>query len=82
MISITKTTPSSIHLQVGDRTIKVCGESFMRGFGSPDFIIDVSSIRHWDVPNQAVAVTDDERKMIVQYLLDELTRRNWAVTAE
>lgn len=82
MISILKTTPSSITLQVEDKTIKVLGESFARGFGSPDFIIDINSINTWNIPNENVLVTEEERKFIVQYLLDELTRRNWAVIAE
>ena len=82
MISIVKTTPSSITLKVDDKMIKVYGESFARGFGSPDFIIDVSSIKTWDKPDDSIAVTEDERKFILQYLLDELTRRNWIVTAE
>ena len=82
MISILKTTPSSITLQVEDKTIKVLGESFARGFGSPDFIIDIDSINTWNIPNENVLVTEEERKFIVQYLLDELTRRNWVVIAE
>lgn len=82
MISILKTTPSSITLQVKDKTIKVLGESFARGFGSPDFIIDINSIKVWDTPYEDILVTEEQRKVIVQYLLDELTRRNWIVTAE
>jgi hypothetical protein len=82
MISILKTTPSSITLKVGSKTIKVLGESFVRGFGSPDFIIDVSSIKSWDKPDDSITLTEDERKFILQYLLDELTRRKWIVVAE
>lgn len=82
MVSIIKTTPSSIILQVGDKTIKALGESFARGFGSPDFIIDVSSIKTWDKLDDSIAVTEDERKFILQYLLDELTRRSWIVIAK
>lgn len=82
MISIVKTTPSSISLKVGDKTIKVLGESFARGLGSPDFIIDVNSIKIWGNPDDSIAVTEDERAYILQYLLDELTRRNWVVIAE
>lgn len=82
MISILKTTPSSITLQVEDKTIKVSGESFTRGFGSPDFIIDTSSIKKWDIPFDDILIAEEQRQAIVQYLLDELTRRNWIVTAE
>jgi hypothetical protein len=82
MISIIKTTPSSISLQVDDKTLKVLGESFARGFGSPDFIIDIGSIDTWEQPHEAIVVTENEKKMIVQYLLDELTRRKWTVIAE
>ena len=82
MISILKTTPSSITLQVEDKTTKVLDESFARGFDSPDFIIDVSSIITWNTPYETAQVNEVERKFIVQYLLDELTRRNWVVIAE
>ncbi len=82
MISILKTTPSSITVKVDDKTVKVFGESFVRGFGSPDFIIDISSIKKWDAPYDDAIVTEEERQIIVQYLLEELTRRNWVVEAE
>ena len=82
MPSIIKTTPSSITVQVEDKTLNVSGESFVRGSGSPDFVIDINSIKTWDAPHHAIAITEDEREIIVQYLLDELSRRNWNVTAE
>ena len=82
MISILKTTPSSIILQVDGKTLKVLGESFVRGYGSPDFIIDVASIKFWEKPHDAISITKEESDYIVQYLLDELRRRNWDVIAE
>lgn len=82
MISITKTTPSSITVRVDNKTVKVSGESFVRGYGSPDFIIDIASIKTWDKPFDTVAITKSERAFIVEYLLKELTARQWDVTAE
>lgn len=82
MNSIFKITPSSITLKVNDKTVKVFGESFVRGFGSSDFIIDTSSIKKWDSPHDDAIVTETERQIIVQYLMDELARRNWVVEAE
>ncbi|MBZ2209932.1 Imm74 family immunity protein [Massilia soli] len=82
MISITKATPSSITVLVDNKTVKVSGESFLRGHGSPDFIIDIGSIKKWDAPFDMVAITESERAVIVDYLLKELTARQWYVTAE
>ena len=82
MISITKTTPSSITVLLDNKTVKVSGESFVRGHGSPDFIIDIASIKTWDKPFDTVAITEGERAFIVDYLLRELTARQWYVTAE
>ncbi|MBZ2210087.1 Imm74 family immunity protein [Massilia soli] len=44
MISIVKITPSSITLRVDHKTVKVSGESFLRGHGSSDFVINIASI--------------------------------------
>jgi hypothetical protein len=82
MLSILKTTPSSILVQFGEKTVKIYGESFERGYGSPDFIIDLNSIKAWEKPDANILITDEQRKSIVKYLLNELTLRKWIVTAE
>lgn len=82
IISILKITPSSITVQVGKRTVKVSGESFVRGYGSPDFIIDVSNINNWDKPFNLMAVTEVERNFILDYLLKELAKRKLIVRVE
>lgn len=81
-ICILQAAPNSITLQVDGKMLKVFGESFVRGYGSPDFVIDVASIRFWEKPHDAISVTKEEADYIVQYLLDELGRRNWNVIAE
>jgi hypothetical protein len=82
MLQIVKTTPSSIHVRDGDKLIKVEGESFARGFGSPDFIIHIDSIRQWASPGGPIDISPAERQQIVKFLLDELSKRNWIITAE
>lgn len=82
MITITKATTSSITLLVDNKSVKVLGESFVRGHGSPDFIIDIASIKTWERPFDTTAITESERKLIVDYLLNKLTERRWYVTAE
>ena len=82
MLEIVKTTPSSILVKEGEKTIKVQGESFARGFGSPDFIIDIGSVRQWSSPSGLIDISPAEREEIIKFLLDELSRRNWIVTAE
>lgn len=82
MISIVRTTPSSITVQVDAKTVKVAGESYARGYGSPDFSIDIGSIKKLDRPFDKVVITKSERNFILDYLLKELTARNWFITAE
>lgn len=82
MFTIVKTTPSSITIADGERTMKILGESFARGFGSPDFIIDLGSIRSWSSPSGTIPLGSDEKEQLVRELIDELTRRNWVVIAE
>lgn len=82
MMKITNATPSSITVLVENKVVKVSGESFTPGYGSPDFIIYTSSIKNWEAPFDEVAITEDERASIVDYLLKELTARNWSVAAE
>lgn len=82
MFAVVKTTPSSITIADGDRTMKILGESFARGFGSPDFIIDLGSIRGWNSPAGTIPLGPDEKAQLVRELVDELTRQNWVVVTE
>jgi len=81
-MEIIRTTPSSIKVRVGDRVAKLTGESFARGYGSPDFIISSSSLEHWEAPLEDIPVTDLERRQIIEFALVALRARGWDITCE
>jgi hypothetical protein len=63
-MKIIKTTPCSIEISKDNLVLKIYGESFLRGFGSPDFIIEKSSIKHWtDGVTQLNYVTSNNEKI-------------------
>ena len=82
MYTILKTTPNSISISQGEKLMKVLGESFERGYGSPDFIIDISSIHDWVIKDKIQPINFDEQQIIIKFLLDELTSKGWSITAE
>jgi hypothetical protein len=82
MYTILKTTPSSIVVSHGDKLVKVLGESFERGHGSPDFIIDVASICDWIVKDKTQPISFNEKQTIVKFLVDELSSKGWSIVAE
>lgn len=81
-MEIIRTTPSSIKVKVGDRVAKLAGESFARGYGSPDFIIDSSSLKHWEEPLEDIPVSDLERREIIEFAIVTLRARGWDIMCE
>jgi Immunity protein 74 len=82
MYTVLKTTPNSIVIGRGEKLVEVRGESFERSHGSPDFIIDIDSIRDWIVQDKIQPINFDEKQTIVKFLLDELSSRGWSIIAE
>ena len=46
---------------------------FLRGYGSPDFVIYPSSLRAWDPSNDGIPLSDGERDDVLRQVTDELT---------
>jgi Uma2 family endonuclease len=82
MYIVLKTTPDSIVIGHGEKLVKVRGESFERSHGSPDFIVDIDSIRNWIMKDKMQPISLDEKQAIVKFLLDELSSRGWSTIAE
>lgn len=83
-MEILRTTPSSILVGYKDMAVKLFGESFARGYGSPDFIIHSSSVTHGsDVrTGQEIALTDAERDEIILFVLTALRKKGWSIESE
>lgn len=82
MYDIIKTTPTAIVVKQGDKLVKIQGESFARGYGSPDFIISVDSIKNWILGDRVEAIALVERDAIVSFVLTELSAKGWEIIAE
>lgn len=82
MYEITRTTPSSITVKNENRIVKIFGESYMRGHGSPDFVIDVSSIINWKDGDSLYPIDAQERERITEFVILELRGRGWDIVAE
>lgn len=82
MLKIEKITPNSILLTNGNFMIKVFGESFVQGYGSPDFIVDESSIKSWIGPNGEQHLSEQEKREICDFLLNELRHKGWLIEIE
>ena len=72
------------HLRVRDgaKCVTVFGEAFLRGYGSPDFVLYQNSIEKWDAPNDRENVTSAEKERLVQFLKEEFTRRKMFLEIE
>jgi len=81
-MEIVRTTPSSIKFEHQGATFKLLGESFLRGFGSPDFVIHRTSCSRLDENGEERDVDPVVRDALVDMVLAELRSRGWMIEAE
>jgi hypothetical protein len=64
--------------------LKISGESFLRGHGSPDFIINASSIKHWTDKATRInyIIDNNEKNQIINYVLTALRQKGWNIESE
>jgi hypothetical protein len=82
MMKLTKIARGHIVLEDGDKTAIVYGEAFIRGHGSPDFIVYCNTILQWDFPNDDCEISSQEKSEIIKFLRNEFIRRNMIVEIE
>jgi hypothetical protein len=72
------------HLRVNDgaKSVTVYGEAFLRGYGSPDFVLYQNSIEKWDAPNDQENVTPAEKEQLIVFLKEEFVRRKMLLEIE
>jgi hypothetical protein len=59
----------------------VYGEAFLRGYGSPDFVLYQNSIKKWEPPDDR-EVTPAEKERLIQFIKDEFSRRKMFLEIE
>jgi hypothetical protein len=72
-------TRSSLRIVVNGRTVTVGGEAYLRGFGSPDFVVYKNSIKLWD---DGQSITHEEMDQIMMKISDESLLRNLNIVFE
>lgn len=72
------------HLRVKDgaKSVTVYGEAFLRGYGSPDFLLYQNSIEKWDAPHYQELITSFEKKQLIQFIKEEFSRRKMLLEIE
>lgn len=76
---IVNMTRGHIDLSVDGRDIRIPGEAFLRGSGSPDFLAYVSDVVQWDDREK---LTNESREHVLKGLLDAAREGNLTVELE
>jgi hypothetical protein len=76
---ITDMARGHITLSVDGRSIRVTGEAFLRGYGSPDFLAYSSDLVKWD---DGERLTNEVREQVLKALLEAARERNILVELE
>ena len=75
-------TPSEVGFQVGDRSVTVDGEALMPSGGRERFVVYAFSIKGWNAPHQNEPMTDADKRLILDGLQREISKRNTDVEIE
>jgi len=76
------TTPSRIDVECAGKKASLQGESFARGFGSPDFVVFADQPAYWDTPLGKQRIEEAERQAIQAQVLGLLRARGWSIELE
>jgi hypothetical protein len=71
-----------VRVKLGDKTVTIEGEAYLRGLGSPDFVAYSNSIEHWDPPSQNLKISDAERLQILEVLKTCMAEKNLSLEIE
>jgi len=61
-------TRGNLRVTDGARTITICGEAYLRGFRSSDFVLYQNSIEKWDAQDHQKDATSTEKERLLQFL--------------
>ena len=70
-----------ICLKVADKVVRIEGEALLPGHGSPDFVAYRNSLIRWEQPNGKL-IDDEDKKIIEELLIIELTKKGMSVEFE
>lgn len=81
-MELTEIARGHLRVTVGAKSVTVYGEAFLRGYGSPDFVLYQNSIEKWDAPNDQEDVTSAEKNHVIHFLKEEFGRRKMFLEIE
>ena len=81
-MELVEITHGHLGVKIGGKSITIYGEAFLRGYGSPDFVLYQNSIEKWDVPDDKENLTLIEKKQLFQFLKEEFSRRKMCLEIE
>ncbi|MBB6135207.1 hypothetical protein HD842_003365 [Massilia aurea] len=81
-MELVEITHGHLRVKIGGKSITIYGEAFLRGYGSPDFVLYQNSIEKWDTPDDKENLTLIEKKQLFQFLKEEFSRRKMLLEIE
>jgi len=81
-VELVEITHGHLRVKIKGKSITIYGETFLRGYGSPDFVLYQNSIEKWDVPDDKENLTLIEKKQLIQFLKEEFSRRKMCLGIE
>ncbi|MBA4053350.1 MAG: hypothetical protein C0490_01425 [Marivirga sp.] len=81
-MELVEITHGHLRVKIGGKSITIYGEAFLRGYGSPDFVLYQNSIEKWDAPDDKENLPLIEKKQLVQFLKEEFSRRKMCLEIE
>jgi hypothetical protein len=82
VIQILSMTRGEIRARVGDRSVTIEGEAFLRGYGSPDFVIYPKMLRAWDPPHEKEPLEEETKASIFEEIKQLLAERGVIVEVD
>ena len=82
MMELIKITRGHVILKDHSKTITIYGEAYIRGHGSPDFVVYSNTILRWDFTNDDAEISVQQKDEIIKFLRKEFARRNMLVEIE
>lgn len=81
-MELVEITHGHLRVRIREKSITIYGEAFLRGYGSPDFVLYQNSIEKWDAPDDKENLTLIEKKQLFQFLREEFSRRKMCLKIE
>ena len=81
-MELVEITRGHLWVKVEGKSITIYGEAFLRGYGSPDFVLYQNSIEKWNAPDDKENLTIIEKEQLIQFLKEEFSRRKMLLEIE